>query len=161
MFVYIYICYQITTSAIPARLHCPEQGAALQWRRVSTRCGRHRATRFVCCGCAHKRVVRARCSFTVEESEYTLRSPPHYTLWVLRMRPQRVVILLHLELHPAPRGAARRRCSCVVAWACIGHDRVAAHKHRTRPRYTLCLRGRAHRVCEVNRYTALGKRFFW
>ena len=113
LFVYIYICYQITTSAVPARLYCPEQGAALQWRRVSTRCGRHRATRFVCCGCAHKRVVRARCSFTVEESEYTLRSPPHYALFGLRLRPQRVVILLHpgaasgaAPRRAAPRGAA-------------------------------------------------------
>ena len=38
-------------------------------------------------GCSRKTLLpRARCSFTVEESEYTLWSPPHDTLWVLRQK---------------------------------------------------------------------------
>ena len=31
----MYIYYQITVSAVPARLYCPEQGAALLWNRVT------------------------------------------------------------------------------------------------------------------------------
>ena len=31
----MYIYYQITVAAVPARLYCPEQGAALLWNRVT------------------------------------------------------------------------------------------------------------------------------